>query len=65
MSGLYKGAKMQKTPLSEVIAEGLQLLEVRLKDRLQPHFYREVENFLKQLEERWLQYARKRYPRAK
>ena len=65
VAGLYKRAKMQKVPLSEIIAEGLQLLEERLKDRLQPHFYTEIENFLKQLEERWLQYARERYPRAK
>ena len=64
VSGLYKRAKMQKTPLSEVIASGLQLLEERLKERLDPVFYREIENFLKQLEERWLEYARKRYPRA-
>ena len=65
VSGLYKRAKMQKAPLSEVIAEGLRLLEERLKDRLQPHFHREIENFLKQLEDRWLRYARERFPRAK
>ena len=65
VSGLYKRAKMQKIPLSEIITTSIQMFEERLKEELETHYYAEIENFLEQLEEKWLQYAKNRFPRAK
>jgi len=69
VSGLYKRAKVQKLPLTEIIDDAIELLRARV---LEAHeaaglgiLELELSRFVDQLKDRWLQYARKRFPRAK
>jgi hypothetical protein len=68
VSGLYKRAKMQKIPLSEIIDESVELLRIRVLDAHEEMGLEimglELSRFIEQLKDRWTQYARQRFPRA-
>ena len=69
VSGLYKRSKMQRRALTEVIDESLNLAKERILDAHEEMGISildlEVTRFIEELREKWLNYARKRYPKAR
>tara|TARA_Y100000310_G_scaffold67014_1_gene62333 strand:+ start:1357 stop:2061 length:705 start_codon:yes stop_codon:yes gene_type:complete len=69
VSGLYKRSKMQRRALTEIIDEALNLAKDRILGAHQEMgtsiLDLEVTRFIEELREKWLNYARKRYPKAR